>query len=68
MCSVFRGGVDLARLEVVCAAAMELRVPVLSLLAELVDHSLLRRASPASATPRFAMLETVREFAAEQTA
>ena len=66
VCSVFRGGVDLARLEVVCAAAMELPVPVLSLLAELVDHSLLRRASPGSATARFAMLETVREFAAER--
>jgi predicted ATPase/DNA-binding CsgD family transcriptional regulator len=65
-CSVFRGGVDLARLEVVCAAAMELPVPVLSLLAELVDHSLLRRASPGSATARFAMLETVREFAAQR--
>ena len=66
VCSVFRGGVDLARLEVVCAAAMELRVPVLSVLAELVDHSLLRRAGPGSAMARFAMLETVREFAAER--
>ena len=65
-CSVFRGGVDLARLEVVCAAVMELPVPVLSVLAELVDHSLLRRASPGSPTARFAMLETVREFAAER--
>ena len=66
VCSVFRGGVDLAGLEVVCAAAMELHMPVLSLLAELVDHSLLRRAIPGSVTPRFAMLETVREFAAER--
>ena len=45
-CSVFRGGIDLAVLEAVCAEAVDLRVPVLDALAELVDHSLLRRAVP----------------------
>ena len=69
VCSVFRGGIDLAVLETVCAEAVELRVPVLDALAELVDHGLLRRAAPESGSvARFAMLETVREFAAEQLA
>ena len=66
MCSVFRGGIDLAVLETVCAEAVDLRVPVLDALTELVDHSLLRRAAPARRRREFAMLETVREFAAEQ--
>jgi non-specific serine/threonine protein kinase len=69
VCSVFRGGIDLAVLETVCAEAVELRVPVLDAVAELVDHGLLRRAAPESGSvARFAMLETVREFAAEQLA
>ena len=67
VCSVFRGGIDLAALEAVCAAAADLRGSVMDALTALVDHSLLRRADPASAsTARFAMLETVREFAAER--
>jgi predicted ATPase/DNA-binding CsgD family transcriptional regulator len=67
VCSVFRGGIDLPILEAVCAAAFDLRVSVLDALTELVDHSLLRRADTTSASaPRFAMLETVREFAAER--
>jgi predicted ATPase/DNA-binding CsgD family transcriptional regulator len=66
VCSVFRGGIDLAVLEAVCTA-VGLRVSVLDSLTELVDQSLLRRVSPASAsTARFAMLETVREFAVER--
>ena len=58
VCSVFRGGIDLALLEGVAAA------PVLDALTELVDHSLLRPTR--AVAPRFVMLETVREFAAEQ--
>ena len=64
-CSVFRGGVDLTILEAVCAAAVDRRAPLLEDLTELLDHSLLRRSDTAS-VPRFAMLETVREFAAER--
>jgi predicted ATPase/DNA-binding CsgD family transcriptional regulator len=65
VCSVFRGGIDLAILEAICAAAVDLRVSVLDALTELVDHSLLRRVGPVSGSAaRFAMLETVREFAA----
>jgi non-specific serine/threonine protein kinase len=62
-CSVFRGGIALANVEAVYAAALDSRVPVLDSLQELVDHSLLRLASPSA---RYSMLETVREFAAEQ--
>lgn len=58
-CSVFRGGIDLSVLEEVWAEG-----DLLDPLTELVEHSLLRRV--ADAPPRYALLETVREFAAEQ--
>jgi non-specific serine/threonine protein kinase len=65
-CSVFRGGIDLAMLEEVCAG-VDTDAPILEQLGELVDHSLVRRSDPvAAAAPRFTVLETVREFAAEQ--
>src|SRR5215468_5719406 len=68
-CSVFRGGVALNVLESVCAEAADLRAPVLNAAGELADHSLLRQAAPVpGGGPRLAMLETVREFAAEQLA
>jgi predicted ATPase/DNA-binding CsgD family transcriptional regulator len=68
-CSVFRGGIALNVIESVCAEAAGLRIPVLDAGGELVDHSLLRQAAPApGGGPRFAMLETVREFAAERLA
>lgn len=63
ICSVFRGGIDLAVLEEVFATDASL----LDSLTELVDHSLLRRVDHGG-QPRFGMLETVREFAAEQFA
>jgi predicted ATPase/DNA-binding CsgD family transcriptional regulator len=65
-CSVFRGGIGLDHIEAVCARALRLGVPVLDALQELVDQSLLRLTSSSMAGPRYAMLETVREFAAEQ--
>jgi predicted ATPase/DNA-binding CsgD family transcriptional regulator len=64
--SVFRGGISLESIEAVCAEALHLGVPVLDGLQELVDHSLLRLAVPSAPVPRYAMLETVREFAVEQ--
>jgi predicted ATPase/DNA-binding NarL/FixJ family response regulator len=68
-CSVFRGGIALNVIESVCAEAADLRIPVLDAGGELVDHSLLRQAAPApGGGPRFVMLETVREFAAERLA
>jgi predicted ATPase/DNA-binding CsgD family transcriptional regulator len=65
-CSVFRGGIDLEVIESVCGQA-GIGVTVLDGLQELVDQSLLRqlRTTPA---PRYLMLETIREFAAERLA
>jgi non-specific serine/threonine protein kinase len=68
-CSVFRGDIALNVIESVCAEAAGLRIPVLDAAGELVDHSLLRQAAPAPGVgPRFAMLESVREFAAGRLA
>jgi predicted ATPase/DNA-binding CsgD family transcriptional regulator len=64
-CSVFAGGASLEAIETVCGAAVDIGPPVLDGLAELLDQSLmrqLRRPGPA----RYALLETIREFAAEQ--
>jgi predicted ATPase/DNA-binding CsgD family transcriptional regulator len=65
-CSVFRGGVPLDVLESVCAAA-HAGMAVLDGLQELVEHSLLRPLR-APGPPRYLMLETIREFAAERLA
>jgi predicted ATPase/DNA-binding NarL/FixJ family response regulator len=64
--SVFRGGISLESVEAVCVKTLDLGVPVLDALQELVDHSLLRLAAPSLPAPRYVMLETVREFAAER--
>jgi len=64
-CSVFAGAASLEVIETVCGAAASTGVPVLDGLAELVDHSLLRQVPGAG---RYAMLETIREYAAEQLA
>jgi predicted ATPase/class 3 adenylate cyclase len=56
--SIFAGGCDLAAAEAVCDAD-----PVV--LASLIDKSLIRRRETAYA-PRFWMLETIREYAAER--
>ena len=56
--SVFAGGVTLEAAEAVIGTG------VLDDLAALLDNNLLRR--PAADTPRFAMLETIREYASEQ--
>ncbi|MPZ72504.1 MAG: tetratricopeptide repeat protein [Nitriliruptorales bacterium] len=62
-CSVFRGGVDLDHLLTVCEP--DLGGDCFDLLEELVDHSLMRRVEQDSGV-RFSMLETIREYAAEQ--
>ena len=67
-CSVFRGGISLEIVETVVAQVLDLRMPVMDAVQELVDHSLLRPLATSRVTPRYAMLETVREFAAEQLA
>jgi predicted ATPase len=61
--AVFAGGGTLAAVSEVCA----LDAP-LERLAALVDHSLLRRETGDDGEPRFSMLETIREYAAERLA
>jgi predicted ATPase/class 3 adenylate cyclase len=57
--SVFRGGSTLETAEAVCDADLDT-------LASLLDKSLLRRRTGRLGEDRFWMLETIREFAAEQ--
>ena len=61
-CSVFAGGASMELVETVCGAAVDIGLPVLDGLQELVDHSLLRQVRG----PRYTMLETIREYAAER--
>jgi predicted ATPase/DNA-binding CsgD family transcriptional regulator len=67
-CSVFRGGISLEIIETAVAQVLDLRMPVLDAVQELVDHSLLRPLATSGVAPRYAMLETVHEFAAERLA
>jgi predicted ATPase/class 3 adenylate cyclase len=62
--SVFRGTFDLGAAEAACGPAAELGIDVLDGLLSLADQSLLRSVEMAG-EPRFTMLETIREFAAE---
>jgi predicted ATPase/class 3 adenylate cyclase len=64
--SVFRGGFDLEMAEVVCGPAESIGGEVVDRIGELIDQSLVR--SDDSVEGRFAMLETIREFAAEMLA
>ena len=65
-CSVFAGSATLEFIETVCAA-VDIGLPVLDGLQELADHSLLRQVRGSGAPPaRYAMLETIREYAAER--
>ncbi len=66
-CSVFAGGARLEAIETVCAAAVDIGLPVLDGLQELVDQSLLRQVrGPGPSPARYVMLETIREYAAER--
>jgi predicted ATPase/DNA-binding XRE family transcriptional regulator len=62
--AIFVGGFTLDAAEEVCAALGAPASEVLGGLARLVDRSLLRREG--GSEPRFAMLETIREFGLEQ--
>jgi len=63
--AVFVGGCTLEAAEAVCGPAADLGRDVLDGLATLADHNLLRHEEVAG-EPRFAMLETIREFAIER--
>jgi predicted ATPase len=60
--AVFAGGWTLEAAEAVCGQDGD---DVLGRLSSLVDDSLVRRKSRSASEPRFAMLETVREYALE---
>ena len=62
VCSVFAGGASLETIETVCDA-VDIGLPVLDGLQELVDQSLLRQV-PRPESVRYAMLETIHEYAA----
>lgn len=62
------GGCTLAAAEAICSEASADSVDVLAGMEALVDQSLLQRLDVVGDEPRFAMLETVREFALEQLA
>jgi predicted ATPase/class 3 adenylate cyclase len=64
--SVFVGGAGLDAIEKVCAD--DVSGDLLDAVASLVEKSLLRQGEGAGGQPRFTMLETIREFAAEQAA
>ena len=65
--SVFEGGIDIGAAEAVCGPASEIGVEVLDGLVSLADQSLIRTVD-VDGDPRFEMLETIREYAAEQLA
>ena len=64
--SVFAGGRTLEAIEAVCDAEGDLPVDVLDGVESLVDKSLLRQDEGVGGEPRFAMLETIHEFAREK--
>ncbi len=63
--AIFVGGCTLEAAEAICA---EPGLDVLDGMSALVEQSLLQRVEQAGATPRFGMLETVREYALERLA
>jgi predicted ATPase/DNA-binding CsgD family transcriptional regulator len=64
--AVFVGGCSLDAAEAVCNVEQDLSLDVLDGLALLVDQSLLRQTEGPEGEPRFGMLETIREYAAER--
>ena len=66
--SRFAGGCTFEAIEAVCDADLDLGVDVLDGVSSLVDKNLLRQRPQADGEPRMSMIETIREFAAEQLA
>ena len=63
--SVLVGGCTLEAAEAVCNTQQDLGVDLFEGLSSLVDKNLIQRMDRALAEPRFAMLETIREYAFE---
>ena len=66
--SVFAGSCTLEAAEAVCNTSRDLGIDLFQGLSSLVDQNLIQRADGAGGEPRFAMLETVREYALERIA
>ena len=66
--SVFAGGCTLAAVGAVCAAGSDLPIDALDGITGLIEKSLLGQVEGANSEPRFFMLETLREYAAEKLA
>jgi len=66
--AVFAGGATLEAIEAVCNAAGDLPGTVLDGVDALVRQSLLRAEADTADSPRFGMLETIREYAEERLA
>ena len=63
--SAFVGGCTLAAAEAVCNTQQDLGIDLFEGLSSLVDKNLVQRMDRAQTEPRFAMLETIREYAFE---
>jgi predicted ATPase/class 3 adenylate cyclase len=63
--SVFIGGASIEAVEAVCGATLP-STDVLEGLTSLVDKSLIRQAEGLAGAPRFTMLNTIQEYAAER--
>ena len=66
--AVFAGGFSFEAAEAIVGAVGDQRLDVVEGVASLVDKSLLRRIDALKDEPRFAMLETVREYGLEKLA
>jgi predicted ATPase/DNA-binding winged helix-turn-helix (wHTH) protein len=64
--SAFVGGCTLESGEAVCDTRRDLGIDLFEGLSSLVDKNLVHRMDPTQAAPRFAMLETIREYAGER--
>ncbi|MGB9455755.1 MAG: protein kinase [Bryobacteraceae bacterium] len=66
--AVFVGGATVEAIEAVCDTRQDLKVNLWAAIELLADNSLIRRIDIDDAEPRFAMLETMREYGLEQLA
>jgi predicted ATPase len=66
--SVFAGGCTLEAAEAVCNTSRDLGIDLFEGLSSVVDQNLIQRVDRGEADPRFVMLETIREYAAERLA
>jgi tetratricopeptide (TPR) repeat protein len=64
--SVFVGGCTLEAVEAVCDTSRDLGIDLFEGLSSLVDRNLVYRVDRSEADSRFAMLETIREYAVER--